>query len=478
MESSRKILLTTVGIAILIIGLVGVTYAFFNYTRTGSTNIIRTGRIAFNSTQGTAITLNNLFPIDPSNTNEMNDATKVGTLVVNITGDTEYTGGIEYLVTAVNVQNSVGTKQLPISIDVSVGSNNGNNPVTTLGTASEDYFTDRGSTTSYYKVLSSDVISNNQKLLVGYIAPGATGVDGNIIIKAYIDKNEIAITDTYHESFASVFTKVITKNFSTSTCEATLSGVNNASTYCATASALQDAIDNSLTVPQVRLLINAGMVEEYEDLTSYSWVDGRVVLTTNEWNSLQTNGVSFQIRVEANEDTWVDEPEPEGTIPSCPGCYFMYQVGSGEYTYGSNGTTVETLTQDGESYSSNYHEIVDASHKNYFMGFTLNNGRIDKAYACGIKLENPNQGTPFCLQVPDDDPEIVANNISLITGPTLWNDPDGTAGRCEISSGETTCTGDISAYVSNNDVYVADFGEMMWSYAGSSDRWFYCGSVG
>ena len=39
--------------------------------------------------------------------------------------------------------------------------------------------------------------------------------------------------------------------------------------------------------------------------TTSEWVNNRTVFTTEEWNSLQTNGISFQIKVEANEGTWV-----------------------------------------------------------------------------------------------------------------------------------------------------------------------------
>ncbi len=37
-------------------------------------------------------------------------------------------------------------------------------------------------------------------------------------------------------------------------------------------------------------------------------IGDRVVFTTEEWNALQENGVSFQVKVEANEGIWVDEP--------------------------------------------------------------------------------------------------------------------------------------------------------------------------
>ena len=249
MIKTKKQMFIVIGAFLLTILLGTVTYAFFNYTRTGSSNVIKVGRIAFNSTQGNSINLTNMFPIDVSS-GVPNDATKVGSVTINITGDTTYEEGVEYLVSAVNVQNTVGTKSLPISIDVSVSSNTNNDPATTLGTSDDSYFTNRGTsaTNSIYKVLAKDTISTNDQLVVGYIKSGSTGVDGNIVIRAYLDKDKIGISDTY---------------------------------------------DGNETD-------NMGTTNE--------WAEDRTILTTTEWNSLQTNGVSFQIKVEANEGIWVEEP--------------------------------------------------------------------------------------------------------------------------------------------------------------------------
>ena len=267
MIKTKKQMYALIGSFILVILLGTVTYAFFNYTRTGTANTIKTGRIAFNSSQGTAINLTNMFPIDPTENGIMDDSTKVGTVTINVTGDTTYTGGLEYLVTAVNVTNTVGSgqnsKSLPISIDVSVANNSNNDPATTLGTEEEEYFEKRGSVTSYYRVLAKDVIENNEQLLVGYIAPGSDGVDGNIVIKAYLDKNKIAISDTYPEGDVTH-----TENEGTEQEEE---------------------------------------VVDYTNGTTSTWVNGRTVFTTTEWNTLQANGVSFQVKVEANEGIWVEE---------------------------------------------------------------------------------------------------------------------------------------------------------------------------
>ena len=223
---------------ILLLGLVGITLgvsvAFFNYTRTGNENILAVGKINFNSLQGTSINLTNVFPVKSTDL-ENND--NVDSVTVTITGDTTYDKGIEYLISADNVINTVNSKKVPIGIRVTANN---------LGTSDEEYFKNRGGSTSIYQVLSDDTIKEDGKLFVGYITKGNTGINGTVTIKAFIDGERIAISDTY---------------------------------------------DGNETD-------NMG--------TTNSWVNGRTVLTTSEWNSLNSNGLSFKIKVEANEGVWVE----------------------------------------------------------------------------------------------------------------------------------------------------------------------------
>ncbi len=241
MIKNKKQSLIVISVFTLVMLLGTVTYAFFNYTRTGSPNNFSVGRIFFKSDNEETITLSNLFPIDPSNSTDMADPTKVGTYSIDITGDTDYVDGLEYLVSIVdsNISN------LPISIDVSVSSG--------LGTSNANYFTARESkNASIYKRLMGNTITGDGMLLVGYVKPNTTsgvieGVDGTITITAYLDKNKILISDTY------------------------------------------DGTESD----------NMG--------TTNAQAEGKTVLTTTEWNALSTNGLSFKIKVEANEGIWVNE---------------------------------------------------------------------------------------------------------------------------------------------------------------------------
>lgn len=234
-----SMLISSAGLVLL---LTGITYAFFNYTRTGGQNIVRVGNINFSSSESTAITLTNVFPI--SRTEAPEDNVNSGEIVITISGDTTYTNGVEYLVSMedVNIETSLH-KKLPIGVIVT--------PEKTgeLGTSDTNYFTNRGGSTSLYKVMANETVLEDDYVLVGYIRPGAAEVNGTIGIRAFIDFDNIAISDTFDET------------------------------------------------------------ESNEMGTTNDWVRGRTVVTTEEWNSLNgNNSLSFKIKVEANEGIWVPEP--------------------------------------------------------------------------------------------------------------------------------------------------------------------------
>lgn len=66
-NSSKQVLLSIIGIAILVVAVVGVSFAFFSYSKTGQySNVVTTGNIFFNFTEGEAITLENQFPVEDS----------------------------------------------------------------------------------------------------------------------------------------------------------------------------------------------------------------------------------------------------------------------------------------------------------------------------------------------------------------------------------------------------------------------------
>ena len=477
---NKHVMLSIIGVAILVIGLVGITYAIFNYTRTGSANVIKTGKIAFATDQDNTINLTNMFPIEANSTN-LADATKVGTVTIDITGDTTYDSGVEYLVTATNVSNTVNNKSLPISIEVTYAASENKS----IGTASDSYFAVRGGNTSCYKVLATDTISEGDRLLVGYIAKGATGIDGTITVKAYLDKAKIGISDTY------------------------------------------DGTESD----------NMGTTNE--------WANGRTIFTTTEWNSLQQNGVSFQVKIEANEGVWVKDqirynanggtvtpaykeiednattygnlPTPEwanhnflgwytlatggtkveastsytkGTspttiyahweeiqsVPSCPGCRFMQVTNGAGYIYGENGTPVADIT---DTTSYDYNDILDREYP-FFVGFTEKNGKIDRGFACGVMVDKESgDETPFCIEGTSDATrrdELVAYNRQFLTN-LIGEYDDETGYGChfyQYSPDYYACT--IPTYTENNDLFAHSVNSGEASVGLSGDSGYYSAS--
>ncbi len=229
-NSSKQILLSVIGVAILVVAVVGVSFAFFNYTRTGAPNTVSTGTITFNTTNS-AINITNVFPIDKSTVGT--DSTNVGTGSVTITGNTNYNNGIDFTVTAEDVSSNIGTTagKLPISISVTADSLTGVKAYgSNTGTMTINSYED-GSTITSGSVLASGRI------------PANTNVNGTLTIKAYIDAAGVAISDTYN-------------------------GTNTPTD-------------------------NMG--------TTSTWVNGRTVLTTTQWNELANTPASFKIKVVATE---------------------------------------------------------------------------------------------------------------------------------------------------------------------------------
>ena len=241
MIKSKKQMFIVIGVFAVLLMLTTITYAFFNYTRTGVANTIRVGRINFITRQTETINLTNVFPISSAEATGENP--NYDEVVIEIVGDTDYVGGIEYLVSAVdaNIYTNQG-QAVPISLDITIDDD--------LGTETNNYFTARDNTnTSIYKKLVGKTLVGDQMLLVGYIAPNTNGnidgIDATLTIKAYLDKNKILISDTYDGT-------------------------------------------------------------ESDDMgTTNNEAEGKIVITTSEWNALQQNGVSFKVKVEANEGIWI-----------------------------------------------------------------------------------------------------------------------------------------------------------------------------
>ena len=111
-KNNKTIMFSLIGIMVMIVAVVGVSIAFFNYTRTGAANNIGTGRIYFNSVQGNTLNINNMFPLKSSEA-ESQIASLSG-VTLQVEGDTTYDDGEEFEVTLTNLNNTINGKQIPI----------------------------------------------------------------------------------------------------------------------------------------------------------------------------------------------------------------------------------------------------------------------------------------------------------------------------------------------------------------------------
>lgn len=97
-NSSKQVLLSILGIAVLVVAVVGVSFAFFSYTKTGETNnVITTGQIYMYLTDGNQISLTNAFPMTTAQTSVIAASTEnVGALDFTVSGLNESTTDITY----------------------------------------------------------------------------------------------------------------------------------------------------------------------------------------------------------------------------------------------------------------------------------------------------------------------------------------------------------------------------------------------
>ena len=180
-NQSKKVLLSVIGVAILVVAVVGVSFAFFNYTQTGAQNSLKTGNIYFVAQETGDIVVTDFFP---KATGAATDPTNSDSMTVTITGGTNYTNGIDYRLVAVNVSNNYNT----VPVTVTTSTSDAGIGYTPNGTNGE-------------VALAPDAV-----LGTGHIASSTNGglegnrTTGTITITAYLNGSDLAITDTPVES--------------------------------------------------------------------------------------------------------------------------------------------------------------------------------------------------------------------------------------------------------------------------------------
>ena len=172
-NASKNVTLSIIGVALLIVAVVGVSFAFFSYLSTGGTNSVSTGTIEFHSSAD-SVTLTNQFP-----------TTEAGALkvTVNASGLTTYENGIDFKVRAIDVVPGSATITPTVTVTAAEGLDS---KVTELNVYS-------GTTLTAATDLCTGTIAKNVQL--GTKTEGVTTDETLVTISAFYDKAKYHITD-------------------------------------------------------------------------------------------------------------------------------------------------------------------------------------------------------------------------------------------------------------------------------------------
>lgn len=187
-NSSKQVLLSILGIAVLVVAVVGVSFAFFSYSKTGLTNnVITTGEIYMYLTEGDTMTLTNAFPVKTNLTQTQDAAEDIGKLTFSVTGKNTSNTAIAYKVYLVPGTAPDGydatTDQLDDE-DVSV-------IMTATGGTTENPITNHIETATVMNGLAAGMLIAESTIP----ADQATDVTHDYTINMYVN-NSVKISDT------------------------------------------------------------------------------------------------------------------------------------------------------------------------------------------------------------------------------------------------------------------------------------------
>lgn len=159
-NNSKTAVLSIVGIAILVIAVVGVSFAFFSYSKTGTTNnVITTGSMEFSYDEENNISLTNQFP-QSTEAGKTNDSFKF-----SVSGTIPTTSkAITYTVTAVEGSEIEGkTRLADDEIDVIVSATGG-------GVVSGNYATGAtaGASSTGFEIATGTIEATNTQVTHEY----------------------------------------------------------------------------------------------------------------------------------------------------------------------------------------------------------------------------------------------------------------------------------------------------------------------
>ena len=178
-ENKKQFLLSAIGILILVLVIVGITYAFFSYVYTGDKNVVETGTIVFTASDKT-LQVTNAFPTTLAETQDV--------ATVSVQGHTTYEDGMNFTIKAIEVTSK------------------NNNVIPTVVVTREEvdgitYTDGKGLTTIYDKTnrLTSDTVLCTGDVAANTIIGSEENPTKLLTLSVYYDKDEYHISDNTKE---------------------------------------------------------------------------------------------------------------------------------------------------------------------------------------------------------------------------------------------------------------------------------------
>lgn len=168
-NSNKQILLSVIGVAILVVAVVGVSFAFFTYLGGEAPNTVKTGTILFDTTVS-GFSLEDQFPTT---------AAEATTSSIKIKGNTTYTNGIDFEIKVTAVSGNVNALAYP-TITVT--------PAASLPTG----------VTMESTAIDAATVTAGTVIATGHIGTTADIADFTEVLKisAFYDKAKYHISDT------------------------------------------------------------------------------------------------------------------------------------------------------------------------------------------------------------------------------------------------------------------------------------------
>ena len=191
-NSSKQVLLSVLGIAILVVAVVGVSFAFFSYTKDGvQTNTIATGELYTYLEETAGITLSNTVPLalDNEPANAVAASTNIGRTTFKIYGSNSGSTDITYTVTIDTSGNNENSKTGLVASDIGL---------LVTGLSSDAAAETPHSQITYVANGQHKSVADltNSVIATGKFEKGSVDVHHDYVVNAWVRGATVAVSDT------------------------------------------------------------------------------------------------------------------------------------------------------------------------------------------------------------------------------------------------------------------------------------------